>query len=678
MKVSLLQSLTSLPVIVAYENKYFQELGLKVDIHYRSLLSQIEKKVEIGSKDCGEISFVSAIKKAEYLGIDQMHYFPGSILSYSRPAFYSAKNLREEAIWRRDQEHDFLLPVPDYESIERYYGEIILKRYFPNQTEPVALNQISANLMEEVYYSKKCLGITGNLLMYPFLQKASNPYHIAGNYILPSTILVFNRDFLKDNPEKTALFLRAVHKGSEFLQGSNAKEVYNIILKIMEKYIFLPFELEDIFQALVNSQESFREVFYPSFRREYYKSLVELITPKQLLQAEYLRYIEQFEAGMDKILEGNSPWENKSISAENTNEEQILNLSVSSLDFNEDMIRALFKESPEILLIFRDKDLGILEANLKFCQETGYSPTELQKMSVASLFAKFENENPVFEYTKKNLDVRYISNQEIYHRNGMLLNVDIYINSFVYDREKHYLVNFINNTEKKETMRLKHEFISNISHELRSPMTNIQGYLELLSADTTLSFNSEHRKSLDAVFRNVKRMNKLIENLLQLGKSKSNTDRQMEVFDPAQVIEEVIYINESILKEKNLELKKEIKSGLLIDGNKFDFSQVVTNLLVNAIKYTEKGWVSVSCSRAENNLCQVKFSDSGIGIDSKYHLSIFERFFRVPDMANRKVGGTGIGLAISQEIVSKMGGVIIVDSSPGKGSIFTVLVPLVN
>jgi signal transduction histidine kinase len=237
---------------------------------------------------------------------------------------------------------------------------------------------------------------------------------------------------------------------------------------------------------------------------------------------------------------------------------------------------------------------------------------------------------------------------------------------------------FINNTEKKETMRLKHEFISNISHELRSPMTNIKGYFELLSADTSLAFTKEHRSNLDAVFRNIKRMNKLIENLLQLGKSNSGMDRHMEVFDPSIVIEEVVFVNEGMAKEKGISIIKDLKSGLRIDGNKFDFSQVITNLLVNGIKYTEQGSVTISCNKADNNLCQIKIIDTGIGIDIKYHLSIFERFFRVPDMANRKVGGTGIGLAISQDIVSNMGGVITVDSSPGKGSVFTILIPLVN
>jgi PAS domain S-box-containing protein len=678
MKVALLQSLTALPILVAQENRYFQEFGLKVEIQFRSLLDQIEKKLETGIKECGEVSFVSILKRTESLGWKSMPFYPGCILSYCRPAFYSTRGLREEAIWRRDQDQSFFIPVSHYQSIERYYAETIIKRYFPNQIEPVAISQIPSNLMQDVFYSRNCFGLTGDLLMYPFLQRAGNPYHLAGNFILPNTIIAFNREFLDSSPEKAALFLRAIKKGSEFLQNSNAKEVYSIILRLFEKNIYLPFCTEDILLALTNSQGSFKDVFYPSFRREYYKSLVELVTPKQLVQAEYLQYIDLFEKGMEKIFEGSFPYD-RDEEAQTKKEEKTIHIYEETQNgFSSGMYRALFKESPELLLIFRDIDLGIVDANIKFCQETGYTTSELNKMSVASLFSRFDKDNPVFEYTKRNVDVKYISNQEIFHRNGMLLNVDMYINVYQQGSEKQYLVTFINNTEKKETMRLKHEFISNISHELRSPMTNIKGYFELLSSDTSLTFSKEHRDSLDAVFRNIKRMNKLIDNLLQLGKSTSVIDRHMEVFDPSGVIDEVIFINESMAKDKNIEIKKELKQGLLIDGNKFDFSQVVTNLLVNAVKYTVQGSVVVSCSRADNNLCQVKFTDTGIGIDSKYHLSIFERFFRVPDMANRKVGGTGIGLAISQEIISKMGGVITVESTVGKGSVFTILVPLVN
>ncbi|MCX8000629.1 MAG: HAMP domain-containing histidine kinase, partial [Leptospiraceae bacterium] len=136
-----------------------------------------------------------------------------------------------------------------------------------------------------------------------------------------------------------------------------------------------------------------------------------------------------------------------------------------------------------------------------------------------------------------------------------------------------------------------------------------------------------------------------------------------------------IYLNETLAKEKKLEIRKNLKGDIFIKGNKFEFSQVITNLVVNAIKYTDDGYISVSCQKTQDGYCEIKVKDTGIGIDSKYHSAIFERFFRVPDFQNRKVGGTGIGLAISKEIIEKMGGSIKLESELGKGSEFKILIP---
>jgi PAS domain S-box-containing protein len=677
MKIIVLQSLTSLPIFVALEKGYFQDNGLKLEISFCPLLEQIEKKLESGIYPCGEISFVSLLKKTKSLSWKNLPFYLGCILSYSQLGFYSNKNLKLETIWKKEGLGLFL-PVIHYESIQRYFAATIIKKYFPIEIEPVALVQTPSNLLIELFYSRYCFGLAGDLVTYPFLQKVNKPQFLAGNFLLPNTCIAFSKNFLESNPEKAALFIRSVNKAVEFLHNSNTQEVYEVIFSLYKKNIFLPFETEDIFVTLSRLQTNFKDIFYTNFRKEYYRSLVELVTPQKILQEEYLSYLQLFERGMNLILEGSFPVEKESESKTDLSLSPLEIKQTSSLNFSSEMYKALFKESSELLLIFRDSDMGIVDANKKFCQEIGYSLKELFKMSIASLFVKFDKDNPILEYMKYGVEAQYISNQEIYHRNGIVLTVDIYINTYKENEGKKYLVSFINNTEKKEAMRLKHEFISNISHELRSPMTNIKGYFELLSSDTSLAFKKEHKDSLDAVFRNIKRMNKLIDNLLQLGQSNLPIDGQVEIFDPVPVIEEVIFINEGMAKDKGLEIKKDLQPGLLLDGNKFQFSQVITNLFVNAIKYTSTGSVTVSCVRLENNLCQIKVIDTGIGIDSKYHLSIFERFFRVPDLINRKVGGTGIGLSISQEIISKMGGILTVESELGKGSTFTVLLPIVN
>ena len=122
----------------------------------------------------------------------------------------------------------------------------------------------------------------------------------------------------------------------------------------------------------------------------------------------------------------------------------------------------------------------------------------------------------------------------------------------------------------------------------------------------------------------------------------------------------------------------DLEESILIEGVKFEFSQIIGNLLNNAIKYTEKGKIKISLIKNETNIVIIKVSDTGLGIDPKYSISVFERFFRVPSSQNKKIGGTGLGLSIIQTLLEKMGGVILLDSKLGEGSTFTIRIPSAN
>lgn len=210
-------------------------------------------------------------------------------------------------------------------------------------------------------------------------------------------------------------------------------------------------------------------------------------------------------------------------------------------------------------------------------------------------------------------------------------------------------------------------------------MTNIRGYLEFFKSDPSLPFNTEHKNMLEVIDKNAKRLSFLIENLLKLttSREKDKEDEVIEIFDPVPVIEDVIHMNSHLAKGKPIEWDLSLKKGFFLRGIKFEFSQIITNLYVNALKYTSKGKIGISI-RETNGKIEITVEDTGIGIDPNYKNQIFDRFFRIPSSDNKKIGGTGLGLSIVKSLVDKMSGEIFVESTMGEGSKFTIYFPKVN
>jgi len=209
-------------------------------------------------------------------------------------------------------------------------------------------------------------------------------------------------------------------------------------------------------------------------------------------------------------------------------------------------------------------------------------------------------------------------------------------------------------------------------------MTNIRGYLEFFKTDTTLQYTTEHKNMLEVIDKNAKRLSFLIENMLKLttSREKDEKDDVIEIFDPVPIIEDVIHMNSHLAKGKTIEWELSLKKGLFIRGIRFEFSQIVTNLYVNALKYTFKGKVSITLAERGNQI-ELIVQDTGIGIDPNFKNQIFDRFFRIPSADNRRIGGTGLGLSIVKSLVDKMGGEIFVESKQGEGSTFRVILPKV-
>ena len=220
---------------------------------------------------------------------------------------------------------------------------------------------------------------------------------------------------------------------------------------------------------------------------------------------------------------------------------------------------------------------------------------------------------------------------------------------------------------------LRQDFISNVSHEIQSPLTSISGFATLLR-DESLSVEQKNHY-LDIIVAESKRLSKLSDNLLKLSALESDaTEFVFASFSLDKQIENVVLMLEPQWQNKNLNLELSLEKLQFI-GDEDLLTQVWINLLNNAIKFTpEGGNISITLSSNEGVICCV-ISDDGIGVSDEDKIHIFERFYKVDKARDRSLGGNGLGLPIVKNIVEKHQGKITIDSEVNKGTTFTIEMP---
>jgi two-component system phosphate regulon sensor histidine kinase PhoR len=230
-------------------------------------------------------------------------------------------------------------------------------------------------------------------------------------------------------------------------------------------------------------------------------------------------------------------------------------------------------------------------------------------------------------------------------------------------------------TLKQQMAEKRAQFLSSISHELKGPITVIQGFLELILAGSTGEINQLQSDFLYSAFKEGERFKKILDDLSDLARFESaEFSFVFEKVDITELLCMVINRNTGEAVRKGIMLEDIIQEGLEVYGDWHRLYQVFSNLLSNAFKYTEQGKVVVSARQAEDNII-VEVTDTGIGIAEKDKASIFNIFYRVDNPISKRVGGTGIGLSIVKTIVERHNGLIEVKSTPGEGSSFIVTIP---
>lgn len=322
-------------------------------------------------------------------------------------------------------------------------------------------------------------------------------------------------------------------------------------------------------------------------------------------------------------------------------------------------LRSIISAIPDGILVIKSKD--VLLTNNAFEKLFNYSPSRTIKIDelessdiLLKLIEKLENEGSFFT---EELEV-----------NNKPYTVSL---SRIPSTEEIIFV-FHDVSELKKLEKIKKDFIINVSHELKTPLTAIKGFIETLEEEIT---DNEHLRYIQIVRRHTDRLIGIVQDLLLLSELEDNSAVNKLLItqvDFSILIEGIIKLFEPKLKEKDLILKMNIEPNFpKINVDSYRFEQVMINLINNSIKYTERGGIEINAYTNHNKII-IEVIDTGIGICPEDRERIFERFYISDKSRSRKSGGSGIGLSIVKHIVMLHNGKITVDPTYTTGAKFVI------
>ncbi len=229
-------------------------------------------------------------------------------------------------------------------------------------------------------------------------------------------------------------------------------------------------------------------------------------------------------------------------------------------------------------------------------------------------------------------------------------------------------------SEPERLDRMRRDFVANVSHELRTPLTSLRGYAETLLAGGL--DDAENRERFVTVIRDqAVRLQAMTEDLLSLAAlERPDATLECQDFDVRALLVSVAAASRDEAARRGLVLRVEPGDPLHVTAERARVEQAVTNLADNAIKYSERGTVTLRAA-ARDGRVWIEVEDTGPGIAPEHHARLFERFYRVDPARSRDRGGTGLGLAIVKHIAELHGGEVSLTSEPGRGSVFRIALP---
>ena len=230
-----------------------------------------------------------------------------------------------------------------------------------------------------------------------------------------------------------------------------------------------------------------------------------------------------------------------------------------------------------------------------------------------------------------------------------------------------------------EASRAKSQLLSRVSHELRTPLGGILGYAELLRDDIFGELNEKQKKASMEIIESANHLTAMVNELLDEAQIRANTAiLQEKLFSPAKLLEQASAGLEILARNKGLKFTSLLEPSLPAElfGDERRLRQIIINLAGNAIKFTKEGEICVKLLLPAEDAWEISVSDTGVGISKESRAIIFEPFRQVDNSITRDNRGIGLGLSITKQLVELMNGRIVLESEPGKGSTFTVILPI--
>lgn len=224
----------------------------------------------------------------------------------------------------------------------------------------------------------------------------------------------------------------------------------------------------------------------------------------------------------------------------------------------------------------------------------------------------------------------------------------------------------------------RNEFVSNVSHELKTPITSMKVLAESLTQNESATAE-EYKEFMTDIVDEIDRETKIINDLLTLVRTDSNNkELNMEKADINEMMKTIIKTVSPLAKQRGIDMKYECYREVVADVDQVKLSLAISNLIENAVKYNvDNGWIKCSLN-TDHKYFYIKVADSGVGIPDDAKDRVFDRFYRVDKARSRDTGGTGLGLSITRSIINAHKGTIKLYSESGKGTTFTVKIPLEN
>jgi two-component system phosphate regulon sensor histidine kinase PhoR len=333
---------------------------------------------------------------------------------------------------------------------------------------------------------------------------------------------------------------------------------------------------------------------------------------------------------------------------------------ISALSQEKEALNAIISSIQEGIVVFR-KSGKILMANDSFKKIVGYSQT--QERHYWELLRKSElNEfiDQVIQHESPHSD----SKVEIAGRNYM-------VHAAFLPSTEHVVLTLHDVSEIMQVAAMKKDFVLNISHELRTPLTAIKGFLETMEEEKS----KKSQQYLGIIKRHTDRLINIVQDLQTLSAFEDKTPLVIENIDLYSLIANVLKMFERQITSKDLTVKLNFAKPIpLIQGDSFRLEQVFINIIDNAIKYTDKGSITITQQTSES-FVTIVIEDTGMGIPEEHISRIFERFYVVDKSRSRKLGGTGLGLSIVKHIIQAHKGSIEINSIVNKGTIITIALP---